>query len=48
MDGSRPHMIRGDSRSLPNSLASVEGGKASHAPSIREQGQAEGGAMDIL
>ena len=48
MDSSGPHRVRGDSGSRPNSLASVEGGQASHAPSIREQGQAEGGAMDIL
>ena len=26
----------------------MEGGQASHAPSIHEQGQAVGGAMDIL
>ena len=38
MDGSGPYNIIGDSGSLPNSLASVEGGQASHAPSIREQG----------
>ena len=48
MDGSGPHRVRGDSRSRPNSLASVEGGQASHAPSIHEQGQAARGAMDIL
>ena len=48
MDGLGPHRVRGDSGSRPNSLASVEGGQASHAPSICEQGQAVGGAMDIL
>ena len=48
MDGSGPHRVRGDSGSRPNSLASVEGGQAFHAPSICEQGQAAGGAMDIL
>ena len=48
MDGSEPHKVRGDSRSSPNSPASVEGGQASHAPLIREQGQAAGSAMDIL
>ena len=48
MDSSRPHRVRSDSGSRPNSRASVEGGQASHAPSIREQGQAVGGAMDIL
>ena len=40
MDGSGPHRVRGDLGSRPNSSASVEGGQTSHAPSIREQGQA--------
>ena len=48
MDGSGPHRVRGDSGSCPNSPASVEGGQVSHAPSIREQGQSAGSAMDIL
>ena len=48
MDGSGPHRVRGYSGSHPNSPASVEGGQASHAPSIREQGQAVGSVMDIL
>ena len=48
MDGSGPYRVRGDSGSRPNSLASGEGGQASHAPLIREQGQAVGSAMDIL
>ena len=48
MDGLGPHGVRGDSGSCPNSPTSVESGQASHAPSIREQGQAVGGAMDIL
>ena len=48
MDISRPHRVRGDSGSRPNSHASVEGGQASYAPWIREQGQVVGGAMDIL
>ena len=48
MDGLGPHRVRGDSGSRPNSPASVEGGQASHAPSIREQGQAIEGDMDIL
>ena len=48
MDGSRPYRVRGDLGSLPNSPASVEGGQASHAPSISEQGQVVGSAMDIL
>ena len=38
MDGSEPQKVRGDSGSHPNSLASVEGGQASHVPLIREQG----------
>ena len=48
MDGSGPHRVKGDLRSRPNSPASVESGQASHAPSISEQGQATGSAMDIL
>ena len=48
MDGSGPHRVRGDSGSRPNSPASVEGGKASHAPSISDQVQAVGSAMNIL
>ena len=48
MDSLGPHTVRGDSGSHPNSPASVEGRQASHAPSIREQGQSAGGAMDIL
>ena len=42
------HKVRGDSGSRPNSSASVDGGQASHAPPINDQGQATGGAMDIL
>ena len=48
MDGSGPHWVKGDLESRPNSPASVEGGQASHAPSISEKGQAKGSAMDIL
>ena len=48
MDGLGPHRVRGDSGSRPNCPASVEGGQASHAPSIREQGQAAGSVIDIL
>ena len=48
MDGLRPHRVRDDLRSRPHSPASVEGGQASHAPSIRDQGQAVGSVMDIL
>ena len=48
MDSSGPHRVRGDLGSRPNSLASMEGGQASHALLIREQGQAVEGAIDIL
>ena len=48
MDSSGPHGVGGDSRSRLNSPASVDGGQASHAPSMNDQGQATGGAMDIL
>ena len=48
MESSGYHGVRGDSRSFPNCPASVDGGKASHAPSTHEQGQVAGGTMDIL
>ena len=48
MNSSRPHMVGGDSGSRPNSPISVEGGQASHAPSMNEQGQVAGGVVDIL
>ena len=48
MDGTGHNRVRGDSGSRSNSLVSVDGGQASHAPSIHEQGQAAGGTMDIL
>ena len=48
MESLCPNRVRGDSRSRPNSPASVDGGQASHAPSIHDQGQAIGGAIDIL
>ena len=48
MDSSGPHRVGGDSGSRPNSPASVDGGQASHAPPMNDQGQATGGAMDIL
>ena len=47
MDDLRPHRVKGDSGSRPNSPASGEG-QTSHAPSICEQGQAAESAMDIL
>ena len=48
MESSGYHGVRGDSGSRPNSPASVDGGQASHAPSIHEQGQAAGGTMNVL
>ena len=48
MDSSGPHRVGGDSGSRPNSPASVDGGQASHAPSMNDQGQATGGAIDML
>ena len=48
MDSSRPHRVGGDSGSRPNGPASMDGGKASHAPLMNDQGQATRGAMDIL
>ena len=48
MDSSGPHRVGGDSGSRPNSPASVDGGKPSHALPMNDQGQAIGGAMDIL
>ena len=48
MDSSGPHKLGGDSRSCSNSPTNVDGGQASHAPPINDQGQVTGGAMDIL
>ena len=48
MDSSGPHRVGGDSGSRPNSPTSVDGGQASHAPPMNDQGQVTGGAMDIL
>ena len=48
MDSAGHHKARGDSRSHPNSLVSVDGRQVSHAPSIHDQGQATRGTMDIL
>ena len=48
MDSSGPHRVKGDSRSHPNSPASVDGGQASHAPPMNDQGKETEGAMDIL
>ena len=38
MESSGPNRVSGDSGSCPNSPVSVDGGQASHAPSIHEQG----------
>ena len=38
MDSSGPYRVGGDSRSRPNSPASVDGGQASHAPPMNDQG----------
>ena len=48
MDGSGPHKVRGDLGTRPINHTSVEGGQAPHSPSIHEQGQAAGSAIDIL
>ena len=48
MDGSGPHKVRGELGTLPINHTSVEGGQASHAPSIHEQGQAAGSVIDNL
>ena len=48
MDSSRPHRVEVDLGSRPNSPSSANGGQASHAPSMNDQGQETGGAMDIL
>ena len=48
MDSLEPHKVGGDSGSRPDSLASVHGGQASHAPPMKDQGQAIGGAIDFL
>ena len=37
MDSSGPHKVGGDLGSRPNSPASVEGGQASHVPSMNDQ-----------
>ena len=37
MESSGYHGVKGDLGSRPNNPASVDGGKASHAPSIHEQ-----------
>ena len=48
MDGLSPHRVEDDQGNRPNSLASVEGGQASHAPPMNESEPAAGGAIHIL
>ena len=48
MDGSAPLRVEDDQGNRPNNLASVEGGKASHAPPMNEPKPTAGGAIDIL
>ena len=48
MDGLGPYRVKGDSGIRLNIPASVEGGQASNAPSIHEQGQVVGSVIDIL
>ena len=48
MDSSGHHRVNGDLGSRPNSPINVDGGQASHDPSIHEQGQVAGGTIDIL
>ena len=48
MDSTGHNRVRSDSGSLPNSPISVDGGQASHALLIHEQGQAAEGTTDIL
>ena len=48
MDSLEPHRVGGDSGSRPNSPASVDSEQASHSPPMNDQGQATGGAIDIL
>ena len=40
MDSSGPHRVRGESGSRPNSPVGVDGGQASHAPPMNDQGHA--------
>ena len=42
------HRVEGDQGNRPDSLASVVGGQASHAPPVNEPKQLVGGTMGIL
>ena len=48
IDGSSSQRVVGDQGDRPDSLASVEGGQASHAPPIHQQEPTMGGTMEIL
>ena len=48
MDGSASLRVEDDQGTRPNSLTSVEGGQASHAPPMNEPEQVVGGTMGIL
>ena len=48
MSGISPFRVEGDQRNCTDSLVSVEGEQALHAPSIHEQEQVAGETMDIL
>ena len=48
MDSSAPLKVEDDQGNRPDSLASVEGGQASHAPPVNESEQVAGGTMGIL
>ena len=48
MDGSAPLRVEDDQGNCKNSLASVEGGQASHAPPLNEPETATGSVIDIL
>ena len=48
MDSSGTHRVEGDPRNRPDSLTSVVGGQASHAPPTNESEQVVGGTMGIL
>ena len=48
MDGSSSQRVVGDQGDRPDSLASVEGGQASHAPPLHQQETTMGGTMEIL
>ena len=48
MDSSGTQRVEGDQGNCPDSLASVIGGQASHAPPMNEPEQVVGGTMAIL